>query len=462
MPLYKHNRVFISSPGDVEQERKVAEKIINNVNRTLRETLHVCLDVIMWEKFPPEMTERTIQNRINEKVATCDFFLLILNKRYGSSEHGEHLSNTEREVNAMLESKRKFIFLTYYKAVTMDERTLKDPQYRQLLELKERLGQNHNALMKKFKNTHNFEEEFTHHLYETILSEQTHNFKEEKLKMFWSLGSIENSNRPETIIVYPPIPRKWMASDDDEHFWHRRLQPNVFFEDFKAISKIAKMMNLVKAKFKVYSNYTFSMIEADSQPKNIIWICLPRQQAAINELRNKYPDRRFDIVPRGKKKEARIRWKNRDGDFFDIHSPMNSYLMTQRLYIDRETEWNIDLRNVIAKDFAIVARMKKKIPQDSEWTGTKVKEYFIAGIHGLGTWGATCYLDRNYHSFNFDTDEDIQMLLEITYENGVVKEVIDVSDNDIDYFKNENELDTVMANVRHFQAGVNEGQSDDD
>ena len=462
MPLYKHYRVFISSPGDVEQEREVAERIINNVSRTLRETLHVCLDVIMWEKFPPEVSEITIQNRINEKVATCDFFLLILNKRYGSSEPGERLSNTEREVNAMLESKRKFIFLTYYKAVKEDKKLLKDPQYCQLLELKQRLGQNHNALMKKYKNAHDFEEEFTHHLYETILSEQTHNFKEEKLKMFWSLGSVENSNRPEIIIVYPPIPRKWMASDDDEHFWHRRLQPNVFFEDFKAISKIAKMMNLVKAKFKVYSNYTFNMIGAENQAKNIIWICLPRQRAAINELKKKYTERRFDIVPRGNHSEARIRWKNKENEYFDIHSPMKNYLMTQRLYIDRETEWNSTLRNVIAKDYAIVARMKKAIPQIEEWTGTKVKEYFIAGIHGLGTWGATCYIDRNYHSFNFDTDENIQMLLEITYENGVVKEVIDVSDNDIEYFKKENELETVIANVQRFQSGVNEEQTDED
>lgn len=71
-------------------------------------------------------------------------------------------------------------------------------------------------------------------------------------------------------------------------------------------------------------------------------------------------------------------------------------------------------------------------------------------------------MDRNYHSFNFDTDEDIQMLLEVTYENGVVKEIIDVSDKDSDYFKDENELNTVMANVKRFQSGVNDGQSDED
>lgn len=462
MPLYKHYRVFISSPGDVEQERAVAERIINDASRTLRETIHVCLDVIMWEKFPPDISEVSIQKRINEKVATCDFFLLILNKRYGSLEQGEPLSNTEREVNAMIESKRKFIFLTYCKAVKEDKKILKDTQYLQLLELKKRLGKNHNALMKSFKNSHDFEEEFTHHLYQVILAEQNHNFKVEKLKMFWSLGSVENTNRPETIIVYPPIPRKWMASDDDEHFWHRRLQPNVFFEDFKAISKIAKMMNLVRAKFKVYSNFTFNMLEADNRAKNIIWVCLPRQRPAINELKEKYPDRRFDIIPRGQRSEAKIRWKNKDGVFFDIHSPLRQYLFTQRLHIDRDTEWSSTLRNVLAKDYAIVARMKKAIPQEEEWTGTKVKEFYIAGIHGLGTWGAACYLDRNYNTFNFDADEDIQLLLEVTYENGVVKNVIDVSDKDESYFQKENDLETVMENVQRFQSGVLDDQSEED
>ena len=106
--------------------------------------------------------------------------------------------------------------------------------------------------------------------------------------------------------------------------------------------------------------------------------------------------------------------------------------------------------------------LKKAIPQEEEWTGTKVKEFYIAGIHGLGTWGAACYLDRNYNTFNFDADEDIQLLLEVTYENGVVKDVIDVSDKDESYFQKENDLETVMENVQRFQSGVLDDQSEED
>lgn len=451
MPLYKHYRVFISSPGDVEQERNIAEKIINDVSRVLKETINVCLDVIRWEQFPPEMSEESIQKRINDKVVTCDFFLLILNKRYGSKESGQPLSNTEREVNAMIASKRKFIFLTYYKKVTKIEKSY---QFRKLQQLKQRLGCHHNALMKEYRDEKDFEEQFTHHLYEKILSEQTHIYKIDKLKLFWSFGSLENSNRPEVLIVYPPIPRKWMASDDDKYFWHRRLQPNVFFEDFKAISKIAKMMNLVQAKFKVYSNYTYQIVEADNLAKNIIWICLPRQLKAIDKLNKTYPNRRFEITRRKKTASSHIKWTDKDGHSFVIQSPLYTYLQMQRENIDSFTDWNIQLRNIIAKDYAIVARFKKAIPQQEEWTGTKVKEYYIAGIHGLGTWGATCFLDRHYHSFNYDTDEDIQMLLEVIYENGVVKDVIDVSDKLEEYFATENEPSFIKKVIKRF--GTNE------
>ncbi len=449
MPLYKHYRVFISSPGDVEQERNIAEKIINNVSRVLKETINVCLDVIRWEQFPPEMSEESIQKRINDKVATCDFFLLILNKRYGSTEPGQPISNTEREVNAMIASRRKFIFLTYCKKVT--EIGMSDVQFEKLQQLKQRLGCHHNALMKEYRSVKDFEEQFTHHLYEKILSEQTHIYKIDKLKLFWSFGSVENSNRPEVLIVYPPIPRKWMAADDDKHFWHKRLQPNVFFEDFKAISKIAKMMNLVQAKFKVYSNYTYKMVEADNLAKNIIWICLPRQSKAIDDLNTTYPNRRFEITKRKKTASSHIRWTDKDGRSFVIQSPLNTYLQIQRSHINSSTEWNSRLRNIIAKDYAIVARFKKAIHQEEEWTGTKVKEYYIAGIHGLGTWGATCFLDRHYHSFNYDTDEDIQMLLEVIYENGVVKDVIDVSEELEEYFAKENDPSYIKNVIKRFE-----------
>ena len=65
----------------------------------------------------------------------------------------------------------------------------------------------------------------------------------------------------------------------------------------------------------------------------------------------------------------------------------------------------------------------------------KIKEFFICGIHGLGTWGATHYLDRRFMDFNFGPNDNIQMLLEITYENGHIVDFKNVSEKGKTYFE---------------------------
>ena len=43
-------RIFISSPGDVRQERKIAHKVITELNSQFAKYLHI--EVLMWENFP--------------------------------------------------------------------------------------------------------------------------------------------------------------------------------------------------------------------------------------------------------------------------------------------------------------------------------------------------------------------------------------------------------------------------
>lgn len=78
------------------------------------------------------------------------------------------------------------------------------------------------------------------------------------------------------------------------------------------------------------------------------------------------------------------------------------------------------------------------------------------------SWGVACFLDRHYHSFNYDTDEDIQILLEIIYENGVVKDVIDVSDKTEDYFNKENQISHIMKVIKRFETNETNEQEDDE
>lgn len=63
--------------------------------------------------------------------------------------------------------------------------------------------------------------------------------------------------------------------------------------------------------------------------------------------------------------------------------------------------------------------------------GEKLKNYFIAGLHGLGNWGAAWYIDRKYSDLDQFTDnqyDNIQILLEVTYQDGRISDVRSISD----------------------------------
>ena len=127
-----------------------------------------------------------------------------------------------------------------------------------------------------------------------------------------------------------------MASDDDSEFWCKRLQPNVFFEDFKAISKIAKMLNIVGAKMDVSSNMTYFSTQTVYDAKNLIWICLLRLHKVIKRLESDYKDiSRFKVVePNKTYPQPYFKWRSLSGKEITVKSPLQSYLRIQRKGID--------------------------------------------------------------------------------------------------------------------------------
>lgn len=66
-----------------------------------------------------------------------------------------------------------------------------------------------------------------------------------------------------------------------------------------------------------------------------------------------------------------------------------------------------------AKDYAILSRMRCEnfeLPVKEGY----MYDYFISGIRGLGTCGATYFIDRNYNVLNrYTPEQDIQLLLEV-------------------------------------------------
>lgn len=277
-------------------------------------------------------------------------------------------------------------------------------------------------------------------------------FKKEQLKKFWQVGKVDGQSAPEVSVVYPPVPREWMAVEEKFNLWQQRLLPNLFFEDYKALHKILKNLSMVGlSNYRVYSKYD---LPTNFDQTNVVWICLPRLFKGLSTL-DTHKDRRFNITPRGilAKQESKIKWKTSSGEWISIKSPLRNYLFKQRPEVDPDSDWDKTLGNIIAKDYAIVARFNRVLSVNENPGMEKLKEFYLTGIHGLGTWGAAWFVDRNYGIFrDMDDDlENIQLLIEVEYRDGKIHRVIDVSNCEKEYFDNELKLKTIKNNIDRYK-----------
>lgn len=108
-------RIFISSPGDVGEERERARQVIEGLRR--RYARHASLDPIFWEDLPLQ-AEASFQQGIDLVLSDqsgIDIAVFILWARLGSPlgnvirkpDDSEYLSGTEREFHLMLEARRQ-------------------------------------------------------------------------------------------------------------------------------------------------------------------------------------------------------------------------------------------------------------------------------------------------------------------------------------------------------------------
>lgn len=449
---YKQFKIFVSSPGDVTKERALVDQIISNINDVVKDSLKIFLQVEKWEIMPPETTEENIQERLNRKIKDCNFFLLILYKRYGTVEKGHTISNTEREINAIinyLSKDKKKKIISYFRKLKKNV----DPgeQEKGIIALRKRLVEG-NWFYKEYLDERDFEIKLTHDLYNILLKMSVSSFKKEQLKKFWQVGKVDGQSAPEVSVVYPPVPREWMAVEEKFNLWQQRLLPNLFFEDYKALHKILKNLSMVGlSNYRVYSKYD---LPTNFDQTNVVWICLPRLFKGLSTL-DTHKDRRFDITPRGilAKQESKIKWKTSSGEWISIKSPLRNYLFKQRPEVDPDSDWDKTLGNIIAKDYAIVARFNRVLSVNENPGMEKLKEFYLTGIHGLGTWGAAWFVDRNYGIFrDMDDDlENIQLLIEVEYRDGKIHRVIDVSNCEKEYFDNELKLKTIKNNIDRYK-----------
>jgi hypothetical protein len=275
--------------------------------------------------------------------------------------------------------------------------------------------------------------------------------KHKAIQSFLQFGIPERPTSPRLAVIYPPIDRRYLKEDKPDEHWLQRLMPDIIFEDMKALQKIEKTLRLIGfTDFRIFNNRS---IPADVHYMNRIWLCLPRNQPAQANLELYKDASKFRLIARTPKHEARFLWRNslKSSEFIEITSPLSKYLKEQREGID-VYDWSSELGRIIAKDYAVIARFSYE-GKDVAMEDGKIKDYFIAGIRGLGTWGAGWYIDRKHNEIakKCEQNENVQILLEVTYKDERILDVCDVSDKPEKYFKEQNSIKTIRHIIDEYK-----------
>jgi hypothetical protein len=86
--------IFLASPTDVNEERAMADEVVNSINKSIGRSLEWQIDLHKWEDTAPGIGRP--QAKINSMVDGCDLFIGLLWKRWGQPS-GEYSSGFEEE-----------------------------------------------------------------------------------------------------------------------------------------------------------------------------------------------------------------------------------------------------------------------------------------------------------------------------------------------------------------------------
>jgi septum formation protein len=90
-------RIFVSSPGDVAQERALLDEVVDRINRVDGQEHNVRLEIFRWEVDVLPQIGPSPQEVVDEQTPSYDIYLGIMGARFGSPT-ARHESGTEHEL----------------------------------------------------------------------------------------------------------------------------------------------------------------------------------------------------------------------------------------------------------------------------------------------------------------------------------------------------------------------------
>lgn len=157
-------RVFMASPGDLKEERRLFREIIDEVNRSKAHGNGIQLEPIGWEDTLPRVGRP--QDLINKDIDKCDLMIMLLWKRWGTPT-GEYSSGFEEEYELakyLHDKQSKPDIMLYFRKIPDDVRSDPGKQLQKVLEFKEKIESERKFLYKSYEDENEWERLFREHL----------------------------------------------------------------------------------------------------------------------------------------------------------------------------------------------------------------------------------------------------------------------------------------------------------
>jgi len=150
-------RVFIASPGDLDEERKVFRDTIDELNEIKCSQMGLHLEPLGWEDTLPGKGRP--QEIINDDIRRCDLFVLILWKWWGTPT-GLYSSGIEEEFHITRQQNNttgKPHILLYFKKVPPEMMADPGEQLQQVLAFRKQIEEERSFLFKSFYDSYELE-----------------------------------------------------------------------------------------------------------------------------------------------------------------------------------------------------------------------------------------------------------------------------------------------------------------
>ena len=160
-------KVFVASPSDVTEERRLLEEVIQELNIIWSDTLDIRLDLIRWETHSAPGFGDDVQDVINKQISNSyDIFIGLMWTRFGTPTKRADSGTAEEFKRAYARHKQdpgSVEIMFYFKNTPISPSDIDPDQLRDVLEFKSHLG-DLGGLYSQFDSTDEFQNSVRVHL----------------------------------------------------------------------------------------------------------------------------------------------------------------------------------------------------------------------------------------------------------------------------------------------------------